>query len=63
MVDEDGVHQVRLFRAPVWSPEGGGVAREAGGTVAESLVERPSTRKLTSDHGTHDTLYRVGGES
>ena len=28
----------RLFRAPIWCPSGGGGAREAGSTVAESLV-------------------------
>ena len=27
-----------LFRAPIWRPPGGGSTREAGGTVAESLV-------------------------
>ena len=34
----------RLFRAPIWCPPGGGGTREAGRTVAESLV----------------ALYRVG---
>ena len=34
----------RLFRAPIWCPSGGGGTREAGNTVAESLV----------------ALYRVG---
>ena len=34
----------RLFRAPIWCPSGGGGTREAGGTVAESMV----------------VLYRVG---
>ena len=34
----------RLLRAPIWCPSGGGGTREAGSTVAESLV----------------TLYRVG---
>ena len=28
----------RLFRAPIGGPSGGGGAREAGGTVAESLA-------------------------
>ena len=28
----------RLFRAPIWCTSGGGGTREAGGTVAESLV-------------------------
>ena len=28
----------RLFRAPIWCPSGGGSPREAGSTVAESLV-------------------------
>ena len=28
----------RLFRAPIWCPSGGGATREAGSTVAESLV-------------------------
>ena len=31
---EDGVHQVRLFRAPIWCPSGGGGTRGAGGTVS-----------------------------
>ena len=35
---KDGVHQVRLFRAPTWCPSGGGGTREAGSTVAESMV-------------------------
>ena len=35
---------MRLFRAPIWCPSGGGGTREAGSTVAESLV----------------ALYRVG---
>ena len=34
----------RLFRAPIWCPREGGGTREAGSTVAESLV----------------VLYRVG---
>ena len=52
---EDGVHQVRLFRAPIWCPSGGIKAlmmarerKERGycRTVAESLmVWRSSTRK------------------
>ena len=29
----------RHFRAPLWCPMGDGGTREAGGTVAESLVE------------------------
>ena len=34
---------MRLFRAPIWCPSGGGSTREAGGTVvAESLVGRSS---------------------
>ena len=41
------VHQVRLVRVPFWCPWGGGGTREAGGTVAESLVGRRSTRKRT----------------
>ena len=36
---------MRLFRAPIWCPLGGGVTREARGTVLKSLVERYSTRK------------------
>ena len=36
---EDGVHQVRLLRAPIWCPSGGGGTREAAGTVAENLVK------------------------
>ena len=46
---EDGAHQVRLFRAPIWCPSGGGGTREAGGTVVESLlmVGRSRTRKRT----------------
>ena len=32
---EYGVHQVRLFRAPIWCPSGGGSTREARGTVME----------------------------
>ena len=28
----------RVFRAPIWCPSGGSGTREAGGTVAESLV-------------------------
>ena len=43
---EDGVHQVRLFRAPIWRPSGGGGTREARGTVAESLVYRMSTYQI-----------------
>ena len=44
-VEDDGVHQVRLLRAPVWCPSGGGGTREARGTVvvAGSLVGRGST--------------------
>ena len=47
---EDGVHQVRLFRAPIWCPSGGGGTREAGDTVAESLlmVGRSSKQKRTA---------------
>ena len=40
--DDDDVHQVRLFRVPIWCPSGGGGKREEGGTVAESLVGRSS---------------------
>ena len=29
---------MRLFRAPTWCPSGGGGTREAGSTVAESMV-------------------------
>ena len=43
-LDEDGVHQVRLFRGPYWCPSGGinGGTGEAGGTVAESLIGQSS---------------------
>ena len=41
---------MRLFRAPIWSPSGGGGTREAGGTVAESLVETNSIRNRTMAH-------------
>ena len=43
MVVEDGAYQVRLFRALIWCPPGGGGAREAKGTVAESPVSRVGT--------------------
>ena len=43
MIENDCVHQVCLFRAPMWYPSGGGGTREGGGTVAESLVGRSST--------------------
>ena len=42
---EDGVDQVRLFRAPISCPSTGGGTRQAGGTVAESLVGHSTTRK------------------
>ena len=45
---EDGVQRVRLFQAPIWCPSGGAGTREAGGTVAESLVGRSSA--LWSEH-------------
>ena len=35
---ENGVHQARLFRAPISFSSGGGGTRKAGGTVAEGLV-------------------------
>ena len=45
---DDGVHQVRLFLAPIWCLSGGGDTRETeGGTVARSLVGRRNTRKRT----------------
>ena len=56
---EDGVHQLRLFRAPIWYPSGGGGTREAGGTVAESLVGRSSTLS----GGYAPDLARVEGSS
>ena len=46
----DGVHQVRLFRAPIWCSSGGSGTREAGGTVAESLVGRSSMRYRVTKH-------------
>ena len=36
---------MRVFRAPIWWPSGGGGTREAGGTVSRILVGRSSTRK------------------
>ena len=39
------VETQRRFRAPIWCPLGGGGTREAGDTVAESLVGSSSTRK------------------
>ena len=43
MFVEDGVHQVRLFRAPIWCPWGGDGTREAGGSVEQSLVGHSSS--------------------
>ena len=39
-----GVHQVRLLETPIRCRPGGGGTREAGGTVAESLVGRSSAQ-------------------
>ena len=41
----------RFLRAPIWCPSGGGGTREAGGTVAESLVAlyRVSTHQIRRD--------------
>ena len=39
---EDDVPQLRLSRAPIWYPSGGGGTREVGGTVAECLIGRSS---------------------
>ena len=47
MLVKDGVHPVRLFRAPTSCPSGGGGTPEAGGTVAEGLIGSRSTRKRT----------------
>ena len=46
---EDGVYQVRPLPSSNLVPSGGidGDMREAGGSVAESLVERSSTCKRT----------------
>ena len=44
---EDGIHQLRLFRAPIWSPSGGGGTQETGGTVTESLLGSSDTCKRT----------------
>ena len=38
---------MRLLRAPILCPSGGGFNREAGGTLVESLVGGSSTRKRT----------------
>ena len=35
LVEDHGAHQVRLSRAPIWCPSGGGGTREAGGIVAD----------------------------
>ena len=35
---------MRFFRAPIWSPSGGGGTQEAENPVAESLIGRVSTR-------------------
>ena len=35
---EDGAHQVRLFRAPISPPSGGGGTREAGDTAVKRLI-------------------------
>ena len=43
---EDRVHQVRLFRASIWSPSGGCGTRETGGTAAESLVGRAARKSV-----------------
>ena len=43
---EDGVHQVCLFRAPIWYPSGGGGTQESGGTIEEGLVNRVSTQQI-----------------
>ena len=43
---EGCVHQVCLFRAPIWYGSGGSGTREARGTVAESLVYRVSAHQI-----------------
>ena len=60
---EDGVHLVRFFRVPIWSPSGGGGRREVGGNLAESLVWRRSTckRTVTRSIGRVSTSFREGG--
>ena len=45
LVDDD-VHQVCLFRAPIWCPPGGGGTGEAGCTVPKSLVHQVSTHQI-----------------
>ena len=47
---EDGVHQVRLFRAPIWCPSGGGGAREAGSSAAGTLVGRSSALQYRGEY-------------
>ena len=56
----DGVHQVRLCRAPIWCSSGGNGTREAGGTVGESLVGCRSTRKRTVAHSIGRVRTRFG---
>ena len=60
---EDGVNQVCLFRAPIWCPSEDNGTREAGGTVAVSLVKRRSTRKriTSSTDGRVSTRFGEGG--
>ena len=61
MLVKDGVHPVRLFRAPTSCPSGGGGTREAGGTVvAESLIGSRSTRKRTVTRSIGRVTARFG---
>ena len=63
----------RLFRAPIWCPSGGGDTREAGRTVAESLLaldrvgthqiqrERKALRSSTSQGSAEPLCARIKG--
>ena len=48
---EDSVHKVRLFRAPIRCLLRGGDTREAGSTVAGSLVYRVGTHQIRRGRG------------
>ena len=66
---EDGVPRCeRLFRVPIWCPSGGGGTREAGSTVAESLIvlfyrvgtyrirRRQRAPRSSTSHGSTESL-------
>ena len=48
------------FSAPIWCPSGGGDTREAGGTVAESVLVHCSTHKRTLAGSIRQVSTRFG---